>query len=280
VRTHRLAWRLGVAAALLLCSLFALAGRSYAQDIPAAERDLLSADDFRLRVSAALLLGKARPPEARSLLERALHDSNPTVRTAAAAALGALGDPAAASALDRAALAESSPGARAQMRTASLALQRAAQGPWRDARYVVQLGSMRNPSGVRGEQAVAVLRAATLARARSIKGAVVTDGSDASVAREADQRGVPVLMLDGLLQSITQGRRDAQASVSAKVEFVVWRLPEQMLRGSLSGAATSFGSVRALSNPLAAAELQDQAIQGAVESALSGADRGLAMAAK
>src|SRR6188768_1121471 len=53
---------------------------------------LKSASDFRVRVSAALQLGKSLTGDAAPPLEAALDDSNASVRAAAAAALKNLGD--------------------------------------------------------------------------------------------------------------------------------------------------------------------------------------------
>ena len=57
-------------------------------------RELAEASDFRVRVSAALVLGHTRPDGAREALEEALGDGHPAVRVAVARALGTLGDPA------------------------------------------------------------------------------------------------------------------------------------------------------------------------------------------
>src|ERR1041385_635192 len=57
--------------------------------------------DFRVRVSAALQLGKTKSAIARSALETALDDENAAVRAAAAAALKVIGDPTAINALAR-----------------------------------------------------------------------------------------------------------------------------------------------------------------------------------
>jgi hypothetical protein len=52
---------------------------------------------------------------------------------------------------------------------------------------------------------------------------------------------------------------------------------EKILKGTLSGAATTFGSSPTLSD-LGRRRLQDDAVDGAVESALRGADQGLIVA--
>jgi hypothetical protein len=249
-----------------------------APGVAAAEQDIESSDDFRVRVGAALVLGKAKPPGARAKLERALGDPHPAVRTAAAAALAALGDVAAIPALERRVAGESSPSAKAQMTASIDALRRAAQGPWPGARYVVQVGVMRNRTAVRGDQASDVLRTATAMRARAIPGAVVTDGHDQALLDQASLRHVPILELDGALQRLVTVQRSTQVTFDAEVEYSVRRVPQQMLRGTFSGAASSVGSLTALGDPSLVTLLQNQAIDGAVESALRGAERGLSQA--
>jgi HEAT repeat protein len=250
---------------------------SAAQDVDSARRDVTEADDFRLRVSAALVLGKSHAPGARPLLEQALSDGHPAVRTAAAAALAVYGDPGAIPALERASN-DASASVRAQVRTSLATLRRGNVGPWQNAHYVVQLGEMKNRSGVRGEQPSGILRSATHSRAAALPGVVVADSPDALA--EAANRHLPVLALDGAIQRLTQGQRDNDLLVGAQVEFSVRRIPEQSLKGTLSGSATSIGSVSALANPNVIAELQNQAIEGAVESALRGAPQGFEKAAK
>jgi hypothetical protein len=260
-----------------------------AQDVGAARTDVTEADDFRLRVSAALILGKSHAEGARPLLEKALSDGHPAVRTAAAAALAVYGDPAAIPALEAHA-ADSSASVRAQVRTSLTSLKNAAQaaqnaqnataGPWQNARYVVQLGDMKNRTGIRGEQPSGVLRNAARTHAASLPGAIVADGSSPQVLVEAANRHVPVLAIDGAVQRLTQGQKDSDLLVVAQVEFSVRRVPEQSLKGTLSGSATSIGSPSALANPAAIAMLENQAIDGAVESAMRGAAQGFEKAAK
>src|SRR5258706_681197 len=64
---------------------------STAQDFGTLKRDLATGADFRLRVGAALTLGKTHAHAALAPLVGALDDANPAVRVAAAAALGVLG---------------------------------------------------------------------------------------------------------------------------------------------------------------------------------------------
>ena len=270
----------------LVVAALAVPSLAAAQDAAGALRDLAESPDFRVRVSAALYLGRTKPPGAREALERGLSDGHPTVRVAVAAALGALGDPAAVGALTRRLSSESSASVAAQIHTAIDRLHkgvadeqappdgahRGGFGP--DVRYLVRLGAMRNPSGVRGEDLRRVLHEAAVSRAHGLKGSAVVDG-DSDMLAQAAQRHLPVITLDGSLTQVLESRVAGTVQVQARVEFAVRR--EQTLKGTLSGAATTFGSTPSLSDQ-SRRQLQNDAVDGAVQSALRGADQGLIVA--
>jgi hypothetical protein len=259
-----------------------------AQDPAGALRDLSQSPDFRVRVSAALYLGRIKPAGAREALEVALADAHPAVRVAAASALGALGDATAITALARRLGSESSASVKAQIQSSIERLRSgvaADQGgpPADDAprrqlgpnvRYVVRLGVMRNPTGIRGDEMRNVLHDAARSRARFLKGAAVVDVDPALIA-QATERKLPIITLDGSLMQLAESRVAGSVQVQARVEFAVRR--EQILKGTLSGAATTFGTSPTLSD-LGRRRLQDDAVDGAVESALRGADQGLIVA--
>ncbi len=260
------------ASVLLACA----AGTSPAQDAAMARHDLATSDDFRVRVSAALVLGRSHAAGSRESLERALNDPHPAVRAAAAAALGALGDAAAIPALERRAATEQAANAKAQMRS-SIDQLRSGSPAWQGARYVVQMGDMRNNTSVRGDDLTRVLHNAAKARARALQGAIVTDGSE-NVLRLASQRHLPVVTLDGAITALTQDRAGANVTFHAQVEFALRK--DQTLKGTLTGAATSFDSMQVLANKDRVTQLQNDAVDGAVQSALRGADSGLSLATK
>jgi HEAT repeat protein len=270
-----------VLATAALCA--ALPRLALAQDPAGALRDLSESNDFRVRVSAALYLGRTRPAGAREVLEHALSDAHPAVRVAAATALASLGDPAAIGALARRESVEPSASVKAQLQSSIEQLKRgvAAEQPSEaprslggNVRYVVRLGAMRNPSGVRGEDLRHVLQSAARSRVRAIRGAAID--SDGSLAAQAAHLHLPVLTLDGSLMQLTEARVEGNVQVQARVEFAVRR--EQTLKGTLSGAATTFGTGTTISDQ-GRRQLQDDAVDGAVQSALRGADQGLTLAA-
>lgn len=280
--------RRAVCSAIALVALSVSAPRiALAQDPAGALRDLTQSPDFRVRVSAALYLGRTKPQGAREALEQALADAHPAVRVAAASALGALGDPLAITPLARRLGSESSASVKAQIQSSIEQLRRgvaAGQGgePPEDeprqlgphVRYVVRLGIMRNPTGVRGDEMRTVLHDAARSRARFLKGAAVVD-ADPSLIAQAERRRLPIITLDGSLMQLAESRVAGSVQVQARVEFAVRR--QQVLKGTLSGAATTFGSTPTLTD-VGRRRLQDDAVDGAVESALRGADQGLIVA--
>jgi hypothetical protein len=226
---RRFYWRV-LRCALVLATL-TLSSHSVAMD-----RELTESPDFRVRVQAALRLGRSGP-SARPDLEQGLRDPHPAVRVACSAALGTIGDPAAIPALERAVRSETSPTVKTAMQETVDKLRASAQvrdansdSPMSlaNARYVVQLGSMKNISGMRGEDLDGVMRQAARAKAGTIKGAVIVDGSDPNVIKKAGEKKIPVLQVDGNLTKLTQiVGNDGATIVSAKVDMSIRKLPHR-----------------------------------------------------
>lgn len=258
--------------------LFALLGTASAEDTSRARADMGNAD-FRVRVAAALALGKSHDGSARAPLESALGDVNVAVRSAAAAALAQLGDPAAVPALQRALARETTESVKSQLTQSIQQLNKilTLQG----VQVVIQLGNMKNASGVRGNDLAEVMRSATSARARSMPNAVVAAPTDTELLQRAAGKQIPVMVLDGTILRLAQSQAPGSVQVQAQVEFNMRKVPDQTLKGTLSGAATTTGrSEGGPTSTLGILRLQDQAIDGAVESALRGADRGIVVAAR
>ena len=274
-----------------VCLALAVAGLSltwgprpaFGLDSADALRDLARSPDFRVRVSAAVAIGHTRPLGAREALETALGDKHPAVRIAAANALAELGDPLAVAALARRSGSETSASVKAQMQSAIQQLQRgvtADQGSARrglgpSVRYVVRLGPMRNSTNIRGDEMRSVLHDATRSRARALKGAAVVADGDSTLLSQASGRRLPVITLEGSLTQLAESAVTGGIQVQAHVEFLVRR--GQILKGTLTGGATTYGTTPTVSD-LGRRRLQDDAVDGAVESALRGADQGLIVA--
>jgi hypothetical protein len=263
---------------------------------------LLRGDDFRIRVQAAFALGATNDPSVVPSLERALRDTEPAVRAAAATALGRIGAPRALPALE-AARNDSSAAVRSQAER-SIGLirdaQRLASNPsgigaaiairpapeaieWPRIRYVVTLGEMRNPSGFAGDEFTGVLRREVANQLRGIRGvAVLADDSslDGSGRREIERRRLPHVRLDGSVNQVQRRERAGEIAVRCEVAFMLLDQRERALRGELRGAAT--GSALPRRSRLAEQEraLAEQALSGAVRSAMANAQEALAAAAR
>ncbi|HVH41253.1 MAG TPA: HEAT repeat domain-containing protein [Labilithrix sp.] len=259
-----------------------MAGHSVAQD-----RELTESPDFRVRVQAALRLGRSGP-SARADLENGLRDAHPGVRVACAAGLGSIGDPASIPALERAMRSESYATVKSAMKETIEKLQgmAAVKSSSPDtptslagARYVVQLGAMKNISGVRADDLDGIMRQAARAKAGTIKGAVVVDGSDPNVVRKATEKRIPVLQVDGNLTRLTQvTSTDGATVISAKVDMSIRKLPGQTLKGTVSGNASGTNGTRTSDQGLL--DLQNRVVGGAVESAMRSMGAELALLSK
>lgn len=249
---------------------------SVAQDEATAKQELTQSDDFRVRVAAALFLGKTKSPGALRTLTAALDDPHPAVRAAAAVALRNLGNADAIGPLTRALKNESAPATRSQMENAIATLKTPAQPAQPAVKYAVKIGNMKNLTKVRGDALGAVMQRAAHTRAASIPGAVVVD-DDAAAART----GAPMLVLDGaVLKMAAEKKSGDTVHFKAQVEFSVSKMPEHSLKVQLTGGATSVGTQSSLVNANRINALEDQAIDGAVESALNGCNVGLDQAVK
>jgi len=261
---------------------------STADDMGSVAAELAKATDFRVRVSAALALGQSRHPRAPGALVKALDDGHPAVRAAAAAAIAALGQLDKKSALaalpilrqrvarERAPSVRTQMGATIQTLEALEADQAAADKP-RAPKVLVKLGHLQNMTGVRGTQLSAVFRGATRTHAGALPGVEVL-GETTEAAGEITTRRLPQLVLDGVVMRLVRASEGERVTVSAEVEYVFRKMPEHALRGSIKGAAKAQGSSGALADRVRVAVLEDQALQGAVESAMRGAPEAMLQA--
>jgi len=276
--------RLACCAVLVLVTIVQ-SSVSQAGDPTIALQELAHSGDFRVRVSAALQLGRARPLGARESLERALDDAHPAVRVAVVEALEALGDPTSATSLERRLSSETAQSVKIRIRDAIHALRARGAALGRsddssshrreaDARCVLALGAMRNGSGIRGDDLRRVLSDAAQTHARSLQGMTVVR-DELPLTLQAAARHLPVITLDGNVTQLIEARFGGTLQVHAEVEFTVRR--DQTLRGTVSGSATIIGPGAAISEEVRR-RLQDEAVDGAVQSALRGAGEGLIVA--
>ena len=264
--------RRDVLALLIALSCAAGTRTSEAQDAAArlqsAYRDLVSGGDFRVRVAAALMIGKSGDPGARPALEKALGDPHPAVRAAAAAALGAVGDAGAIAALRAAATKESTESVKAQLETTIKRLsQPAASGK---PKCLVALGRIDARVAGVAPSVTSALKVKTrtgFGRLPAIE--LLAEGVDASAAGKG--RALPVFLVDGTLTHLTKSEHDNDVGYAARVEYMIRKIPEQSLKGTISGRAEALADARSVRGSSELAQLQMDAVSAAVDSALKGA---------
>jgi hypothetical protein len=240
---------------------------STADDLATLTHDVASGQDFRLRVGAALSLGKTKSRAALGPLVGALDDTHPAVRAAAAAALGVLGNRDGIEPLRSHLAGEPSAPVRSQIKAAIDKLQTGREPGEAAARVLVKLGQLKNVGAARGQDLVDFFRGATRAKASQLPGVeVLADASEGQ--REAEARKLPLLVLDGSVK-VAHGSTGEQVTVSAEVAFVFRRVPEHALTGSVTGTARARDNAKILQDQVMLAQLESRALQGAVESAMS-----------
>lgn len=303
----------GVVHALLAIALVlaSAADVSHAQDRSVVVRVLRESRDFRARVRAAVALGASADPNMAGPLAGALADPEPAVRAAAAAGLGRLGNPEALPSLRRATR-DSSRDVRAAAEQAIRAIAAVAPTPrdggaersaeastpdalrmpsievvprerdvdWRRVQYVIVLGDMQNRSGF-GEPRLGSMLSEEVQRHLLVLRGVATlpaGTSDPTADREIARRRLPRMRLEGSVTRVQRQSHGRDLSVRCEVSLMLMDEPGRNIRAALSGAAT--GQERA-SSARAAQEtrLAEQALQGAVRSAMSGAARAITGAA-
>ncbi|MCA9615605.1 MAG: HEAT repeat domain-containing protein [Sandaracinus sp.] len=304
--------RLAAILALALAGL-AVAGVGFAQDRATMIRSLSEASDFRVRVQVAFGMGNTRDAVYRPHLERALRDSNPAVRAAAATSLGRLGDRRALVALRRA-VRDDSAAVRMQ---AQRAIERLEQGDgpptesgpapgtpelpaanagflpsvtivpearrvsWPTIRYAVVLGAMdhrtRHPTA---DSLVTKMRDEVLSSLVVLRGVAVFPNEAAineAANREIRRRRIPKMQLDGNLVRVDAQRGRSELSVRCEVSLTL--VEEGNLRGMLTGAATGSEPPRRATREQTQ-RLAEQALSAAVRSAMSDAPSALARATR
>ena len=230
--------------------------------------------DFRVRVQAALELGKSKSPRARLPLERALKDNNAAVRAAAAAALKVLGDKRALVALKRR-KGDPSPAVRSQILRTIKALRRTARAS-KSPRIVVRLGSMRNARGVVARRPVLLeLSRESKRKFGTLPGVLVVDRRD-----KMRQAKLPEVMVTGHLRKMIERPEGQKVFYSAKVEYLLHRMPQQSIAGMISGSASATASRAEVRDQRRAAELRRSVIAAAMDSALRRAPEALLAATK
>jgi predicted Rdx family selenoprotein len=241
---------------------------SFGQDVAQLRKDVLTASDFRVRVSSALALGKKKDGGSVSTLGQALKDDNAAVRSAAAAALSQIGDATAVPFLERARSSEKDATVKAAIEKAITALKP-------KTKYIVTFGKLENKSG--NPKVSNHFLSAVKAEVGRIPGVEVAS-SATDAAQKAKEKSVPTIGLDGRLVTLAKSSAGGDVAFAAKVEFVIRK--DQSLKATVKGDAKALASSKSVKGDADLATLQADAVTAAIQSALKGAPTALDAAVK
>lgn len=229
--------------------------------------------DFRVRVQAALQLGRSMSPQALAPLVSALDDDNASVRAAAVAALESLGDMRAIAPLKEHRL-DRSDAVRKQIKSSLAELEaQALDAP--KPKVLVKLGIMKNGSGVKSKRIETDLAQASRQKLSELPGVkVLVEGDDGA------GRKTPVVMVTGSVEQLKASREGNAIVYTAKVEYVVHTMPEQSIAAKVSGSASAQASEQEANDQARSAQLRKDVLEAAIASALRRAPPALLAAAR
>jgi hypothetical protein len=256
----------------VLSVLMAFAPVTHAQDVAQLKKDLLTASDFRVRVSAALALGKKKDLSTTGALTQALRDDNGTVRAAAAAALGSINDPSALKALEKARDSEKDTSVKQSMDRAIATLKGA-----KKTKYLVSVARIENKSG---DPKVSGLFTSLVKTQLAAVPGVEVMSSEQDAVDQAKSRKLPTIALDGKLTSLAKSNTGTDVAFAAKVEFVIRKIPEQSLKATVKGDAKASTNARAVKGDAELSSLREDAVRAAVSSAMKGTPTAIEAATK
>lgn len=229
--------------------------------------------DFRVRVQAALQLGRSLDPAALTPLLGALDDENASVRAAAVAALETLGDQRAIIPLREHRL-DRSEAVRKQIKSTLTTLETKAQDASRP-KVLIKLGMMKNGSGVKSKRIEADMAVASRQKLSELPGVKVLGEGDDGAGRQT-----PVVMVTGSVEQLKAAREGAAIVYTAKVEYVLHTMPDQSIAAKVSGSASAQASEQEASDQARSAQLRKDVLEAAIASALRRAPPALLAAAR
>lgn len=257
---------------VMFALLIALAPFSFAQDAAQLRRDVIGAGDFRVRVAAALALGKQKDKGSVATLVQALKDSNGAVRAAAAAALGSIGDPSAISPLESAKSTEKDGAVKSAIDRAIGTLQAA-----KKTRVIVSVAKIENKSGE--PKVSTTFTSAVKSEVARLPGVEVAS-SEKDAVEQAKARNLPTIALDARLSQLSKSTSGPDVAIAARVELLIRKIPEQSLKATVKGDAKALMKSTSVKNDADLGALREDAVKAAVQSALKGAPTAIDAATK
>ncbi len=246
----------------VVCAVLLAVGHASADKVDELNRALLTDPSYKVKVQAALVLGKLGDKRAVPALLEALRDDNETVRGMAALSLGKLGDPRAQPAL-RALENDASPFVRGNATKALASLSSAAPAPVEPvapaagARHFVTV-KINNAGGP--ADATRLLSDATLAELAKLPRVTTSLGAGTPTAAQLTQKRLAGWVLEGTLKLRVSGAGAAsQLDCDVSANIATW--PQRSIKAT-SSAGASIPGVRNASDASAQRQCFEAVAQG------------------
>ncbi len=144
-------------------------------------------------------------------------------------------------------------------------------------RYVVKLGEMiTQPKHQRLNKPLADASRQVIGELPGVQ--LLDEAADAE--REASRRRRPVVLVSGQLRELGSARVGPQVVLSARVEYVVYRVPGRSIAAVVAGSARTRVKVADFRSPADRRQLEVDLVQAAVESAARRANSAFAAAVR
>ncbi len=224
--------------AIAIAFLYAVSGSARADRIDDLTRSLLQDPSHKVRVQAALVLGKLADPRSVPALIQALKDSDESVRGVAATSLGKLADPTSANALLEATR-DPSEFVRNQAKASleKVAAAKSAPPPQevKGARYFMAIGFQagKSPEGLK------LVRESLTKELRKVPGITLeVAGSDAPAATVLSQKKLEGYIIDGSIQRLSVSQAGGSATIDCDVKAFVATYPQKSIKVMTSAGAS------------------------------------------
>jgi HEAT repeat protein len=233
--------------ALVVALLLLAAVRASADKIDDLTRTLMQDPSYKVRVQAALVLGKLGDKRAVPALIQGLRDENETVRGVSATSLGRIGDRAAANALQTSATSDASEFVRSQARKALELVSGggggavALPGPKAGARFYVAIDFSNSGKG--GAEYGKLVREALAKELQKLPTVTLSVGGGSPSKSVLASKHLQGFVVDGTIQRLSTTPAGGSQTIDCDLKAFVATFPDRSIKMmTQEGASLQTGS--------------------------------------